>query len=87
MVGEQSEDSFRLVNVDRFGTKLSNPLESTEDKAEEDRLLDDSNINEYPNSKIEELEPRYQCIFGPDFPYQNSITSIVRRYDQLFSTL
>ena len=35
LVGEQCGDSVR-INIDTFGTKLSNPLESTEDKAEED---------------------------------------------------
>ena len=42
-----------MVNIDTFGTKLSNPLESTEDKAEEDKLLDDDIIEFYPDSKIE----------------------------------
>ena len=32
-----------MVNIDTFGTKLSNPLESA-DKAVEDNLLDDSTI-------------------------------------------
>jgi len=33
LVSEQCGDSVRMVNIDTFGTKLSNPLESTEDKA------------------------------------------------------
>jgi len=41
LVGEQCGDSERMVNIDFFGTKLSNPLESAEDMAEEDKLLDD----------------------------------------------
>ena len=52
LVGEQSGDSVRMVNIDTFGTKLFNPLESPEDKAVEDNL-DDSTIEVYPESKIE----------------------------------
>jgi len=46
-----------MLNIDTFGTKLSNPLDSTEDKAEEDQLLDDSTFEVYLDSKTEELEP------------------------------
>jgi len=56
-----------MVNIDTFGTKLWNPFESTEDKIEEDKLLDDATIEVYPDSKIEGLEPHYQVIFDPDF--------------------
>jgi hypothetical protein len=61
LVGEQCGDSVRMVNIDTFGTKLSNPLESAEDKAEEDNLLEDSTIEVYPESKIEGGEPHNQC--------------------------
>ena len=61
LVGEQCGDSVRMVNIDTFGTKLSNPLESTEDKAVEDNLLDDSTIEVYPESKIESVGPHNQC--------------------------
>ena len=47
-----------MVNIDTFGT---NPLESAEDKAKEDKLLDDSTIEVYPESKIEGVDPRNQC--------------------------
>ena len=63
LVGEQCRDSVRMVNIDAFGIKLSNPQESTEDKAVEDNLLDDSTIKVYPESKIEGLEPHNQCFF------------------------
>ena len=61
LVKEQCGDSVRMVNIDTFGTKLSNPLESAEDKAEEDNLLEDSTIEVYPESKIEGREPHNQC--------------------------
>ena len=32
-----------MVNIDTFGSKLSNPLESSEDKAVEDNLLKEFN--------------------------------------------
>jgi len=57
-----------MLNIDTFGTRLPNSLESTEDKAEEDRLLEDSNIEVYPDSRIEELEPHNQCFTTLIFP-------------------
>ena len=61
LVGEQCGDSVRMVNIDTFGTKLSNPLESAEDKAEEDNLLENLTIEVYPDSKIEGGELHNQC--------------------------
>jgi len=72
LVGEQCGDSVRMVNIDTFGSKLSNPLESAEDKAEEDSLLDESTIEVYPESKVEGVEHHNQCFFDPDFPDQKS---------------
>ena len=83
LVGEQCGDSVSMVNIDTFRTKLSNPLESTEDKAEEDRLLDDTTIEVYPESKIEGLEPHNQCFFDPDFPDQKSLREIVEKICQV----
>ena len=77
LVGEQCGDSVRMVNIDTFGTKLSNPLETTEDKAKDDSLLDDATIEVYPESKIEGLEPHNQWFFYPDFPDQKSLKAIV----------
>ena len=67
LVEEKCGDSVRMVNIDTFGTKLSNPLEWTEDKAEEDKLLDDATIEVYPDSKIKRLDSHNQCFFDPDF--------------------
>jgi len=44
-----------MVNIDTFGTKLSNPLESAEDKAEEDNLLDNSNIEVYSDQHARDI--------------------------------
>ena len=66
----QCEDSVRVVNIDTFGTKLSNPLESAEHKAVEDNLLDDSTIEVCP--EIDGVEPHNQCFFDPDSPDQKS---------------
>ena len=35
LVGEKCGDSVRMVNIDTFGTRLSNPLDSAEDIARE----------------------------------------------------
>ena len=72
LIGEQCGDSIIMDNIDTFGTKLSNPLECTEDKAVEDSLLDDSTTEVYAESKIEGVEPHNQCFFDPDFPDEKS---------------
>ena len=51
--GENCGDSTRLVNMDTFGQPMANPLEAIEDKAEEDSILDDANLDVYPR-KIQE---------------------------------
>ena len=71
------EHLVRMVNIDTFGTKLSNLLEETRDKTEEDKLLNDATIEVYADSKIEGMEPHNQCFFGPDFFDQISLRSIV----------
>ena len=43
LVGENCGDSARLVNMDTFGTPMANLLDAIEDKAEEDKALDDAN--------------------------------------------
>ena len=70
---------MRMVNIDTFGTKLSNPLESTE----EENRLDDATIEVYSESKIEGLEPHNQCFFDVDFPDRKSLRSIVERHGQV----
>ena len=40
--------STRLVNIDTFGTPKANPLNAIEDNAEEDKILDDANLDVYP---------------------------------------
>ena len=72
-----------MVNIDTFGTKLSNPLESAKEKAEVDRFLDDASIEVYPESKIEGLEPHNQYFFDPDFSDQKSLRAIVERHGQV----
>ena len=45
LVGENCGDSTRLVYMDTFGQPMANPLEALEDKAEEDSILDDANLD------------------------------------------
>ena len=45
-----------MVNIDTFGTKLSNPLESNEDKAEEDKLRVSANQLPYQDMLLQQLE-------------------------------
>ena len=52
-----------MVNIDTFGQPMANPLEATEDKAEEDNILDDSNLDVYPGGSEETPEAYNQCFF------------------------
>ena len=65
--------------MDTFGTSMANPLDAIEDKAEEDKILDDANLDVYPEALEEEPEAYNKCFFDPDFPDQDSLNSIVRR--------
>ena len=50
LVGKNCGDSTRLVNIDTFGTPMTNPLDSIEDKAEEHKFLDNANLDVYPEA-------------------------------------
>ena len=67
LVGENCGDSTRLVNMDTFGQPMTNPLETTEDKAEEDAILDDANLDVYPGGSEESPEAYNQCFLTPVF--------------------
>ena len=60
-LGENCDDSTRLVYMDTFGTPMANPLEAIEDNAEEDSILDDANLDVYPGALEEEPEAYNQC--------------------------
>ena len=47
-------DLTRLVNMDTFGQPMANSLEALEDKADEDSILDDANLDVYPGGSEEE---------------------------------
>ena len=85
LVGENCGDSTRLVNMDTFGQPMTNPLESTEDKAEEDSILDDANLDVYPGGSEEAPETYNQCLFDSSFPDQDALKSIVRRHGKILS--
>ena len=66
-VGKNCGDSTRLVNMDTFGQPMANPLEAIEDKAEEDSILDDANLDVYPEGSEEAPEAYNQCFLTPVF--------------------
>jgi len=76
-----------MENIDTFGTKLLNRLESTEHRAEEHELLDNATIEVYPDSKIEGREPQNQCFFYPNIPDQNSLRSSSRTWPSSLPTV
>ena len=43
---------------------MANPLDAIEDKAEEDKILGDANVDVYSEASEGELEANYQC-FSP----------------------
>ena len=61
LVGGNCGDSIRLVNTDTFRTPMTNPLDSIEDKAEEDKFLDDANLDLYSEALEDEPEAYNQC--------------------------
>ena len=67
LVGEQCGDSVRMVNIDTFGQPMTNPLEAVEDKADEDSVLDDANLDVYPGGSKEAPEAYTQCFLTPAF--------------------
>ena len=56
LVGENCGDSTRLVNMDTFGKHIANPLVAIKDKAEEDSIVDDANLDVFPGASKEEAE-------------------------------
>ena len=66
-----------MVDMDTFGQPMANPLEALEDKAKEDSILDDTNLDVYPGG-LEAPEAYNQCFFDPSFPDQDALKSIVR---------
>ena len=47
--------------MDTFGNPMSNPLDAINDKAEEDQIIDDANLDVYPEATVEEPEAYNQC--------------------------
>ena len=47
---------------------MANPLDATEDKTEEEKSLDDTSIDVYPEALNEEPEAYNHCSSDPDFP-------------------
>ena len=45
-----------MVNIDTFGTPITNPLDSIEDKTEEDKFLHNANLDVYPETLEEKPE-------------------------------
>ena len=63
LVGENCGDSTGLVSMDTFGDPMANLLDAIEDKADEDSILDDANLDVYPGASEEESEAYDQCFF------------------------
>ena len=63
LVGENCSDSTRLVNIwIHLVTRWANALDAIEDKAEEDQILDNANLDVYPEAVVEEPEAYNQCV-------------------------
>ena len=69
--------------MDTFGQPMANALEAIEDKAEEDSILDDANLDVYPGASSEEPGAYNQCFFETSFPDQDARKSIVRKHGQI----
>ena len=64
LVGGNCGDSTRLVNIAILGDHMSNSLDAIEDKAEEDQILEDANLDIYPEAVVDETEA-YNQYFLP----------------------
>ena len=62
--------------MDTFGQPMTNPLEATENKAEEDAILDDANLDVYPGGSEEEPEAYNQCFLTPNFGTKTSSSQL-----------
>ena len=63
--GGGNDPNIRILNVRNFGVFMQNPLENGLDDAPEDSLMDNANVDVYPESILETWE---QCHFNLDFP-------------------
>jgi hypothetical protein len=77
LVGGNRAGISRIVDVNTFGVPAPNPLDSSQDEAPEDLLLDTSELEVFPEAIQEGME---QCHFNEDFPKLDKLKEIVANH-------
>jgi hypothetical protein len=77
LVGANTTEMVRLVDIDTFGIPVFNPLSIAQDEAPEDSLMDEASIEVFPEPSGEDWE---QCTFNPTFPKLDRLRDIVKSH-------
>jgi hypothetical protein len=80
LFGGNSTQMVRMVNIDTFGVQMWNPLDTAQDEAPEDSLMDTSTLEVFPEPSGEAWE---NCYLNPDFPQLDRLRNIVRTHGKV----
>ena len=75
--GGENDPNIRILDMRNFGVFMQNPLENGSDDAPEDALMDNANVDVYPEAISEAWE---QCHFNLAFPKLDHLKAIVREH-------
>jgi hypothetical protein len=75
--GGGNDPNIRILDMRNFGVFMQNPLENGSDDAPEDALMDNANVDVYPEAISEAWE---QCHFNLAFPKLDHLKAIVREH-------
>ena len=78
--GGSNDPNIRILDVKNFGVFMPNPLKNGSDDATEDALMDNANMDVYPEPIFEAWE---QCHFNLDFPKLDHRKAIVRDHGRM----
>jgi hypothetical protein len=80
LVGGNTTHMVRIVNIDTIGVPVWNPLESAQDEAPENSLMDTSTLEVFPEPSGEAWE---NCTFNSDFPKFDRLRGIVKDHGSI----
>ena len=87
LVRENCSASTRLVNIDTFSNPMSSPLDAIEDKAEEDKILEDAKLDVYPEAAGGRARIVQSMFFDPDFSDQLAQVNSPTTWPNSFQTI
>jgi hypothetical protein len=74
------EGLVQLMDVDEDSRYCPNQFRTGQDEVRDDRLMEDSSLEVFPEQSDETWE---QCHFNPDFPQLDRLRDMVRNHDQV----